>query len=152
MIVSVFLDSCAAIENLVGQIYTIFMEQQATSPQLAALWRKTVSEEQNHEQQFLLAKRLSSSINTKPEVFTKRLEKLTEDINSCKVQIEATRLSPVESLRLAIKIEENLAEFHLNHVRLFYDESLNMLFESMMLSDNEHIEALKKELISLQKD
>jgi rubrerythrin len=146
MSLSIFLDNCAQIENLVGQIYYIFMEQQSSTPELAKLWEKTADEEQNHEQQFQMAKRLYKSIASNPEISNKKLEAIINELVHLKERIVAKPLSPVESIRLAIDIEEKLAEYHLDNIPLFSDESLNSLFKSMMNNDQWHVENLRNAL------
>lgn len=58
------LENCIQMERIVGQIYGIFMKQQSSCPEYACLWEKTAREEYNHEQQFILAKRMAYSMKT----------------------------------------------------------------------------------------
>lgn len=152
MSISSFVDKCAQIENLVEQIYTIFMEQQASSPDFAKLWQKTANEEYNHEQQFLLAGRLNKFVDHQPDFSDTKLEAIISSLIKLKAQIISVPMSQLDSLKLAINIEEKLLEFHLGCIPLFSDESLNKLFKSMMNYDNGHIDDLKKALTDLCAD
>jgi rubrerythrin len=138
------LENCTQIERLVGSIYQIFMEQQAYSPEYAEIWGKTAREEHNHEQQFIMAKRLACSLKTIEVSQPHPSQELVRKLSSLKARVAEINLSPTESIRLAIGIEEQLSAFHLDQMRIFSDESVNQLFRSMMNNDRGHIEDLKK--------
>jgi len=144
------LDDFAKIESLVGQIYLVFMEQQLSSPRMARLWRKTADEEQNHELQFHLAKRLAKSIVANPDISTRQLKTIIDELTKIILRVKDKHLTPVESVRLAINIEKKLSEFHLDNIPLFSDKSLNELFKSMMKSDRGHVEELQIVLADLE--
>jgi rubrerythrin len=131
------------------QIYATFMDQQSTSAELVCLWKKTLDEEHNHEQQFLLAKRLVTSKVDLPEISEKELERIIGELNHVLERIASKPLSPRESITLAINIEEKLSKFHLSNIRLFSEESMNRLFESMMKNDKGHVDDLKEVLQTL---
>lgn len=137
------LDNCIQIEQTLGQIYRVFMEQQVSHPEYARLWEKTAQEEQNHEQQFIMAKRLACSVKTDATKLSQPSIELVKKLTALKGQLAETPLSPYESLRLAIDLEEKLSAFHMDQMNIFPDESTNRLFKSMMDNDEEHIEALK---------
>ena len=138
------LDNCIQIERTLGQIYAIFMEQQASCPEYARLWGKTAQEEHNHEQQFLLAKRLACSVKTDATNSSHSSGEIVKKLAALKARVSETPLSPSESIRLAIDLEERLSAFHMDQMHIFSDESTNRLFKTMMNNDNEHVEVLKK--------
>jgi rubrerythrin len=143
------LENCIQIERIVGQIYAIFMEQQASCPEYASLWEKTAQEEHNHEQQFLLAKRLACSTKTDATNSPHPSDELLKKLAALRTRVAEIPLSPSESIRLAIDLEEKLSEFHMDQMHIFIDESTNTLFKSMMDNDNDHIEELKKAFANL---
>jgi hypothetical protein len=143
------LENCIQIERIIGQIYSIFMEQQSSFPEYARLWEKTAQEEHNHEQQFLLAKRLACSMKTDTGNSPDPSDELVKRLAALKVRVADTPLSPGDSLRLAIDLEERLTEFHMGQMKIFSDESVNTLFTSMMNSDKEHLNSLKKAFATL---
>lgn len=149
MTTSDLLENCIRIERLLGQIYGTFMEQQAASPEYAALWEKTAREEHNHEQQFLLAKRLACSMKTSAAVPDQPSDELVRELEKIRAAVAGTPLSPVESFRLAIGLEERLSAFHMDRMHIFPDESLHMLFKSMMHNDRDHVAALEKAFANL---
>jgi rubrerythrin len=138
------LENCIQIERNVGQIYSIFMDQQSSCPEYAQLWEKTAQEENNHEQQFILAKRLACCMKTDTTDSAQPSNELVKKLVALKVRVAEIPLSPSESLRLAIDMEEKLAAFHMSQMHIFSDESTNNLFKSMMNNDNDHLKALKK--------
>jgi len=143
------LENCIQIERIVGQIYSIFMEQQSSFPEYASLWEKTAQEEHNHEQQFLLAKRLACSMGTETGNSPNPSDELVKRLVALKMRVAESPLSPGDSLRLAIDLEEKLAEFHMGQMQIFSDESANTLFRSMMNNDKDHLTALKKAFAEL---
>lgn len=138
------LENCIQIERILGQIYESFMRQQEACPEYASLWEKTAREEHNHEQQFILAKRLACSMKTDTTVSSQPSDELVKKLALLKARVEETPLSPTESFRLAIDLEQKLSEFHMDQMNIFPDESTNLLFKSMMNNDRDHLEALKK--------
>lgn len=142
------LDDCIRIERILGEIYRIFMTQQASSPEHAALWDKTAQEEHNHEQQFQLAKRLSCSMKTDVTNVPHPPKELIERLERLKQRAAGVPLSPAASIRLAIDLEKRLADFHMNRMDIFAEASANTLFRSMMKHDHEHIDALEHAFLS----
>jgi rubrerythrin len=144
MTTSDLLENCIQIERTIGDIYCSFMKQQASCPEYACLWEKTAQEENNHEQQFILAKRLACSMKTDTAHAPVPSDELVKKLIGLKTSVARIPLSPSESLRLAIHLEEKLSAFHMSQMQIFSDESTNTLFRSMMKNDNDHIETLKK--------
>jgi rubrerythrin len=143
------LDNCIHIERIVGQIYGIFLDQQASCHEFACLWDKTIQEEQNHEQQFLLAKRLACSMKTDLTNVPHPSDELLKKLSDIKLRVAEIPLSTSESISLAINLEEKLFALHLNQIHIFSDESTNTLFISMMKNDKDHIEALQRAFANL---
>jgi rubrerythrin len=143
------LENCIRIERTLAEIYETFMKQQASQPVYALLWEKTAQEEHNHEQQFILAKRLACSTRTDPTNVPHPSDDLVRKLQAFRLHIAEEPLSPGESIRLAIELEEKLSAFHMNQMHIFSDESTNRLFNSMMNYDNQHVEALKSAFANL---
>jgi rubrerythrin len=143
------LENCIQIERTLGQIYAVFMQQQAACPEYARLWEKTAQEEQNHEQQFIMAKRLACFSRTDTADTPQPSDDLVKKLRAFKERITEVPLSPRESIRLAIELEEKLSAFHMDQMHIFTEESTNRLFNSMMNNDNEHVEAMKKAFANL---
>lgn len=74
---------------------------------------------------------------------------LVKKLATLKARVTEIPLSPSESIRLAIDLEERLSTFHMDQMHIFSDESTNRLFKAMMKSDNEHVVALKKAFAKL---
>ena len=143
------LESCIRIERTLAEIYETFMKQQADCSEYARLWQKTAQEEHNHEQQFVLAKRLACSMATSTARAPQPSDELLQHLETVRARVADTMLAPGEAIRLAIGLEEQLSSFHMDKMHLFSDESTNSLFKAMMKHDNEHVDALKKAFDSL---
>lgn len=139
------LNTCAAIEETCAAIYHYFSECYGSVPRLGQLWEKTACEEDNHARQFQLASRLRgqgiASLKSDPD----RARSILDRVRSVLEKVRKGPPSPGEALRLAIKMERSLSEFHMDEVAVFEDRELARLFESMMKNDQEHIRTLELE-------
>jgi transcription elongation factor GreA-like protein len=143
------LENCIRIERTLAEIYETFMKQQAYCSEYACLWEKTALEEHNHEQQFVLAKRMACSMATSAARAPHPSDELLQHVEAVRARVADTMIAPGEAIRLAIGLEEQLSCFHMDQMQLFNDESTNSLFKAMMKHDNEHVGTLKKAFGSL---
>jgi len=144
-----FLSQCAGLELKVADLYHYFEELFAEDVLFSLLWHKTASEEENHAQQFNLGVRLKGigmeSINTNISqaiVYLQNAERYLE-------KSIGSHPSKEEALTLAIKLEEQLAAFHMSSIVIFEDPELEKMFDAMMKSDEGHISMLRDYLNKL---
>jgi hypothetical protein len=139
------LEICRDIEVTCSELYHYFEEIFSSTPNISLLWKKTALEEENHASQFVLAIKLrrqglveSVSIDAgTAEAILIRLRRVNGEVRVIKPSI-------ADALRLAIELEEDLAEYHLSTIALFQEESHKMLFEAMMKNDHDHVADLKR--------
>lgn len=141
-----FLDLCALFELKIGDLYTHFAKLFAEDAELSSLWRKTALEEENHAQQFRMAVRLQGSgikyVNTDLSKAVANLRKLQAAVE----KYIGMTLSPQDALRLAIKLEDQVAVLHMDTIVVFEDPELKRLFEAMMECDKGHVSMLQNYL------
>lgn len=146
---TLILDRCAAIETRCGDIYRHFAELCQHQPELEILWKKTAHEEDHHALQFKMLSRLKgegiAGVNLDVACVTGALNKV-EDLFR---RIKASRISAVDMLRVAIRLETNLSRYHSNSVVACEEPELKQLLDSMMNFDLDHVEMLQKALDKL---
>jgi len=142
------LQACARIERAVSNLYFSFRDiHHDSDPELAALWEKTAQEELNHEQQFLMAERLyAAQLNPDPGVTLELLQKVLQSVESVQQKAQAMRPNAQQALKMAVSLEEQLAETHMKTVMRFTDQSVTRLFAAMMAADQDHIASLRQRL------
>lgn len=144
------LDQCAAIETKCGEIYRHFAELCKDHPELETLWKKTAHEEDHHALQFRMLSRLKgegiAGVNLDVSSVTNALKKV-EDLFR---RIKASRISAVDMLKVAIRLETNLSRYHSNSVVACEEPELKQLLDSMMNFDLDHAQMLQKALDKLE--
>jgi len=139
------LEICRDIELASGELYRYFAEIFSGHEAMAALWRKTATEEDNHAMQFVLAiKMRKETIIDTLSLDISRAENTLKVVKSLTDLVRKNKPSMHEALQAAIKMEKGLVGFHMATVAHFVHESHKKLFTAMMKADNEHIEALEK--------
>jgi rubrerythrin len=136
------LDVCEQLETRVAALYHFFAELYADMPELAALWRKTASEEENHMLQFRLAYRLESIVSLQPLVEVAAVRQTLDRVTELLDKVRQTPPSWQSALRLAIEMEDKLVSLHATTAMSFAEASMNGLFKSMMAHDQQHVQAL----------
>ena len=143
---SFLLDQCAQVESNCAEVYRHFAGIHADSHQLAALWKTTADEEDNHAQAFRTMGRMkgegSVGVDADPTGVAAALKKL----QSLMELLKTSTLPPVEALKLALRMETYLSQFHVNVVALCHDAEMRNLLSAMMNHDLEHIETLERAL------
>ncbi len=142
------LQACARIERAVSDLYFSFREiHHESDPELAALWEKTAQEELNHEQQFLMAERLyAAQLDPNPSVTLESLQKVLQSIETVQQKARELRPNAQQALKMAVGLEEQLAETHMQAVMRFTDQSVTRLFAAMMAADQDHVASLRQRL------
>jgi rubrerythrin len=139
------LEASRDVELHLAELYRLFSELFSTDKLVSQLWIKTCQEEENHASQFVLA------INLRKEMI---VESVNMDLSHAenalalvKSVYEGVRENPptvLDALRLAVKLEVKLSEFHMQTIANFTDGSMKNVFTAMMKADQKHIEALEE--------
>jgi rubrerythrin len=141
------LEICRDIELYAAELYQYYGEIFSDNREIAKLWQKTALEEENHASQFILAISLrKQGIVQAVSLDLGTAEAILHELKALYGAVRKTRPTITEALRTAIKLEQNLAEYHLSTLALFQEESHKKLFEAMMKNDHGHVVELEKAL------
>lgn len=139
------LQLCRDIEMYCAQIYHEYESRYADDEELRSLWHKTAIEEENHMRTFVMVinmRREHMVIDT--HVDPVKAEQILGMLKGIYNKIQEHPPTPIDALRSAIKLEENLSKFHLEAVADFQDEGLKKMFHAMMMADDKHIQAVER--------
>lgn len=137
------LEICRDVELANAALYHYFAEIFSSDDEVAALWRKTAEEEENHAKQFVLGiKMRREQIVESLSIDGSKAKDMLNFVNSLSAQVRTTQPDKVEALRIALNVEEKLAGFHMTTVSGFADNNLKKLFAAMMKTDDHHVEKL----------
>jgi rubrerythrin len=119
-------------------------------PHIEALWHKMANDEDNHSAQFKLAA-LHLGNDTKDINFKdKKLLAVLDKLDSIHRAVETNQLSLSEVFEIALVIELDLAERHIESILTYGDCGLSELFLKMEKYDQGHLELLQKALDKLR--
>lgn len=141
----VMFEKCREIELLCKELYDYYAELYSDNEDAVRLWRKTAMEEQNHADQFTLALKLRKDLPCTVLTNSTRVESVLSQLRTVIAKVKAVRPNLADALSASIKMEKHLAEFHIDCVARFDNDSYRKMFNAMMSSDNEHIESLQQE-------
>jgi rubrerythrin len=140
------LETCERIELLAGRIYRVLAGVHAFDARLAGLWGKTAAEEDGHARQFKMAPRMIESmvegVNVARERAADAVRRLEQTLQRC----QSLAPTPIGALREMIRLEDDLAQFHLSQAAAFTQEGYRRLFEAMLAADRDHVGALRSAL------
>ncbi|MFA7406141.1 MAG: hypothetical protein WC007_19265 [Pelobacteraceae bacterium] len=144
------LDTCSLIEEKCAHIYRHFERMFSDDPHIEALWHKMANDEDNHSAQFKLAA-LHLGNDTKDINFKdKKLLAVLDKLDSIHRAVETNQLSLSEVFEIALVIELDLAERHIESILTYGDCGLSELFLKMEKYDQGHLELLQKALDKLR--
>lgn len=139
------LEICREIELSFADLYRYYAGLFSGHEELATLWRKTAAEEENHAKQFGLA----ISLQRQQVIDAASIDGFTAKnslhiVRSVHEGVKKHLPTMLEALSSAIKLEENLTEFHVTTAVHFVDTCHQQLFAAMMRADSKHVEALQE--------
>jgi hypothetical protein len=132
---------CYRVETAMAAIYWFLAELHKETPEMAALWRKTAGEEENHARQFEFALKFPSLI-ADLMVKAEDVDRLLAEVLGLGAAVRADKPSAADALRRCIALERRLADYHMNSIGIFHDSQMQKVFEAMMAADREHVQAL----------
>ena len=138
------LQICCKLEETCAEMYHYFAQLYVESPDARELWTKTAQEEESHAEQFRLAYRLHGSGMKALKIDEVSAQKLLTNIQSIFELVKKFPPTLKDALRYAIRMENSMAEYHMNTIVEFEDENLARLFTSMIKNDQEHIQMLER--------
>ena len=107
------------------------------------MWGKTAAEEDNHAEQFKLAIRLKAIGVQQIAVEAAQVLALLQNLEAAFEKVVLARPSASEALKLAIQIEEKVADFHMSTIVVFHSVDIKNLFTAMMQNDRDHVNMLR---------
>ncbi len=143
------LDKCSLIEEKCAHIYRHFERMFSDDPDIEALWRKIANDEDNHSAQFKLASLHLG--NNKKDIGSKdkKLDAVLDKLDSIHRTVETKSLSLSEAFEIALVIEIELAERHIESILTYKSCGLSDLFVKMERYDQGHLELLQDAIDSL---
>ena len=144
------LDACSLIEEQCAHIYRHFERMFSDEPEIEALWHKIASDEDNHAAQFKLAALHLGDNKKDINAKDRRLITLLNKLDSIHRAVEAKQLSLSEAFEIALVIEMDLAERHIESILTYRDHGLSDLFLKMEKYDQGHLELLQNTIESLR--
>jgi len=144
------LDTCSLIEDKCAHIYRHFEQRCSDIPEIEALWHKIANEEDNHSAQFKLAALHLGHNNKDIDFKDKKLIVLLDKLDAVHRAVETNQLSLSEMFEIALVIEMDLAERHIQSILTYKEHGLSELFLKMEKYDQGHLELLQEAIDSLR--
>ncbi len=142
-------DICREIEGDFAELYHFYSNHFNKDPEIARMWKKTAMEEENHQHQFAMARRMMSSIECTANVDIDMAVDVREKVAKLVATVTKSPPDLVTALKRAIELEEKLAVFHAGTVVSFTDPAIKKMFSAMLGFDQEHVETLRRHLANL---
>ncbi len=144
------LDTCCLIEERCAHIYRHFEKMFTHDPHIKALWHKMANDEDNHAAQFKLAALHLGDDNRDIDFKDKKIIAVLDKLDSIHRAVETNQLSLSEVFEIALVIELDLAERHIESILTYGDYGLSDLFIKMEKYDQGHLELLQSALDPLR--
>jgi rubrerythrin len=144
------LDTCSLIEEKCAHIYRHFEQMFSEEPDIEALWHKIANDEDNHSAQFKLAALHLGHNNKDVDFKDKKLVALLDKLDAVHRAVETNQLSLSEVFEIALVIEMDLAERHIQSILTYKEHGLSELFLKMEKYDQGHLELLQSAIDSLR--
>jgi rubrerythrin len=144
------LDTCSLIEEKCAHIYRHFERMFSDVPEIQSLWQKMANDEENHSAQFKLAALHFGYENNDVNFKDKKLNSIVDKLDSIHEAVEKKQLSLLEVFEIALVIEMDLAERHIQSILTYKDYGLSDLFLKMERYDQGHLELLQSAIDSVR--
>lgn len=144
------LDTCCQIEEKCAHIYRHFERMFSDEPDIEALWHKLANDEDNHAAQFKLAALHPGTDGKDSKSRDRKLLAVLDKLDAIHRAVETDQLSLSEVFEIALMIELDLAERHIESILTYEDCGLSGLFLKMEKYDQGHLQLLQDALDSLR--
>lgn len=145
------LQLCSEMEREMAELYRDFARLHARDADLARLWQKTASEEDNHASQFRLAQSYEGEIGA-TVVTSDQAQGLLNVAREMRRRCRENPPGPENALRIAIELEKRFDEYHASTIGAFRTPQTGRLFQAMRDADRSHSEALEAALAARSAD
>lgn len=140
------LDQCIIIETRCGDLYRAFAELHSDLTELQTLWLKTALEEDHHALQFKMLARLKGEGLTDVNTDISSTSAIIHNLDSLLTQVKECGITPMDALKLAIKLEAELSQYHSDSIVTCGDPEMQKLLKAMMTNDAGHVKMLEQAL------
>lgn len=144
------LDTCCLIEDMCAHIYRHFERMFSDAPDIEALWHMIANDEDNHSAQFKLAALHLGDDKKDIDFKDKKLNAVLDKLDSIHRNVEKKQMSLSEAFEIALVIEMELAERHIESILTYGDYGLSDLFIKMEKYDQGHLEILQNAVDALK--
>ena len=144
------LDTCCLIEERCAHIYRHFERMFSEAPDIAALWHKMANDEDHHAAQFRFAALNLGHNNKDVDFKNRKFKALLDKLDLIHHTVETNQSSLAEAFEIALVIEVDLAERHIESILTYGDYGLSDLFLTMEKYDQGHLELLQNAIDSLR--
>ena len=142
-----FLQKCARIEELVGDVYRLLAAAESLPAELRGILRKLAADEDEHVQKIRLALRLQrEEILTGVNLPEQRVEALLAQVRAMHDDLRRRAIDEEEALHLAARLEQDFSQVHIEAVAEFADPGTRAMFRALAVDDDEHTAALQRYL------
>jgi rubrerythrin len=137
-------DICRDIEGSFAELYHFYSDHFKDDAEIARMWKKTAMEEENHQHQFAMARRMMSNMQCVANVDIDIAVDVRDNV--AKLVANAIKRPPnlASALKRSIELEEKLSVFHAGTIVSFTDPGLKNMFSAMLCFDKEHVETLRQ--------
>jgi rubrerythrin len=134
------------LELAMAELYQVLGKVHHHHTQISSLWRKTAREEEQHAAQFRLAMSHARAMICEVAVDGRDAQQMLDAIEALARRYQANPPTIPEALRSAVRLEESLAQLHVDRACRFANAAHQRLFEAMLAADQEHVGSLQEAL------
>ena len=142
-------DICRDIEGYFAELYYFYSDYFKDNEEIARMWKKTAMEEESHQNQFAMARRMMSDIKCTANVDIDTAVDVRDKVAKLVANVTERPPDLATALKRAIELEEKLSVFHAGTVVCFADPALKQMFSAMLDFDQEHVETLRRQYASI---
>lgn len=138
-----FMNRCAEIEDILGQIYRELAAVFAADRDLEDIWLGMADDEGEHAREIRLAKRmLNDDIIVCEQVPDAQIRMLLSRARDILAKVRRSVLPIKEALRLSLHLEDEFRQVHVLCAVRFADSAVQKIFERLGRADREHVARL----------
>jgi rubrerythrin len=145
------LSICKDIETTCANIYFYYAEAFADQPEARNLWEKTAFEEKNHANLLKMALQWKDLELTDALYDLPKFRNFMHIVQSTNSIVRKSKPQLLEALRVALQLEKQLQDFHLECVVVFKNKAEEKMFAALISGDKDHIAALERAYESVQR-
>jgi len=141
----IHLRHCREIEDLASKIYLKFSQNPAYAQEVREVFQKLSADERGHARHIDLVLQASNQeVDALPRVSGERLKGVKNRADELYRIACRNEMDEEKALQMAVQIEQEFMEVHIQNVLQFYNPKLAELFDKLNAEDQRHIDTLNK--------